>query len=100
MGSSAYERLFRFSAYRPQEKLSLLLWQLGAVLDQHGMCKVDLIVSRRRFTCDVLGFVGKNSSKAYPLGLLGSFNQEKAKKIHQLRMYIDRQNITHILSDF
>ena len=40
VGSSAYERLFRFSAYRPQEKLSLLLWQLGAVLDQHGMLQL------------------------------------------------------------
>ena len=46
--------------------------------------------------CDVLAFVGKTVQKAYPLGLLGSFNQEKAKKIHQLRMYIDRQNITYI----
>ncbi len=62
VGSSAYERLFRFSAYRPQEKLSLLLWQLGAVLDQHGMLQSAGICWQ------------KTVQKAYPLGLLGSFN--------------------------
>ena len=63
VGSSAYERLFCFSAYRPQEKLSLLLWQLGAVLDQHGM--LQLVGLEDGCTaCDVLGFVGKNSSKS------------------------------------
>lgn len=67
VGSSAYERLFRFSAYRPQEKLSLLLWQLGAVLDQHGMLQLVGTLSFLEdgcTACDVLGFVGKNSSKS------------------------------------
>lgn len=103
VGSSAYERLFRFSAYRPQEKLSLLLWQLGAVLDQHGMLQ---LVGPYRFSKTIAPhatfwhLLAKTVQKAYPLGLLGSFNQEKAKKIHQLRMYIDRQNITYIRDFF
>ncbi|MGH2208194.1 DUF3114 domain-containing protein, partial [Enterococcus faecalis] len=40
--------------------------------------------------------LAKTVQKAYQLGLLGSFKQEKAKKIHQLRMYIDHQNMTYI----
>ena len=80
VGSSAYERLFRFSAYRPQEKLSLLLWQLGAVLDQHGMLQLGPYRFEDDCTaCDVLAFVGKTVQKAYPLGLLGALIKRKRK---------------------
>ena len=70
VGSSAYERLFRFSAYRPQEKLSLLLWQLGAVLDQHGMLQ---LVGPYRFSKTVAphatfwDLLAKTVQKAYQL---------------------------------
>ncbi|MGC3161622.1 DUF3114 domain-containing protein, partial [Enterococcus faecalis] len=73
------------------------------VLDQHGMLQ---LVGPYRISKTIAPhatfwhLLAKTVQKAYPFGLLGSFNQEKAKKIHQLRIYFDRQKITYIRDFF
>ena len=82
VGSSAYERLFRFFGLSSARKLVTVM-AIRCSVGSAWHVAISRTLSfrrRRRLHRDVLGFVGKNSSKAYPLGLLGSFNQEKAKR--------------------
>ena len=66
VGSSAYERLFRFSAYRPQEKLvTVMAIRCSVGSAWHVAISRTLSFLEDGCTaCDVLGFVGKNSSKS------------------------------------
>ncbi|MGK0552684.1 DUF3114 domain-containing protein [Enterococcus faecalis] len=103
VGSSLYQQLFCHSSYHPQQKLSLLLDQLDGELDQYGMLQLrgdhqfdPALAPHARFW----HVLAKTVQRAYPQGLLAASNQTKAKQVHQLRMYIDRQNIQYIRTYF
>lgn len=68
VGSSAYERLFRFSAYRPQARKALVTFM--AIRCSVGSAWHVAISRTLSFleddctACDVLALTGKNSSKS------------------------------------
>lgn len=93
IGSATYHILFKNSSYPATEKITLLLDQLGAEIDTHGMLQLtgpfmidpnmpphSLFIES---FCQVVQI-------AYFERTLDS------KKIHQLRMYFDHQNIHYI----
>lgn len=97
VGSPTYLVLFKNSAYTPFKKLELLLQHLGAEIDEF-----DMLQLKGPFTIDTnlaphsyfIELVAKTVQEAYPDGDLDSM------KLHQLRMYFDKQNIEYVRENF
>jgi hypothetical protein len=103
VGSPLYQQLFRSSSYTPQQKLSLLLKQLGGTMDEYGFLQLQGSHSfdpQLAPHAPFLHTLAKTVQRSYPQGLLAASDQETAKKIHQLRMYFDRQSIYYIRTNF
>lgn len=103
VGSPIYEKLFQRSTYTPSQKLALLFKQLGAELDEHGMLQLrgnHQLDAQMPPHAPFLQELAVVVQKAYPQGLVAAKNQEKAKMVHQLRMYLDRNNIYYIRTQF
>ncbi|MBL1226923.1 DUF3114 domain-containing protein [Enterococcus sp. BWR-S5] len=103
VGSRAYERLFdasedgAFTEEQAKKRLHLLVLHLGAELDENEMLQLngpyafdETLSPHARFWQTL----AKTMQAAYP-------NKNLSDPIHhQLRMYIDRQNIQYIRSKF
>lgn len=97
VGSPSYLILFKNSHYSAKEKIDLLLNQLGGVIDKHQMLQltgsfvIDTKLSPHSLFIELFC---QTVQKAYLNETLDS------PKIHQLRMYFDRQNINYIRHEF
>lgn len=107
VGSMLYTKLFNASSYTDKEKVALVMKQLQASIDQNGMLQL-----KGPFQLDsempphhlFLENFARSVIKAYPKGLIPKNNPDTPratlKKIHQFRMYLDRQNIGYIRAHY
>ncbi len=96
VGSAIYTKMFRASNQTAGEKVVLLLEQLGAQLEEgtlqlHGPYKIDPELAPH---ADFLSLLAKTVQQAYQGEVLND------ARVHQLRVYFDRQNIQYIRSHF
>lgn len=97
IGSPSYLILFKNSHYSPKNKINLVLQQLGATIDENqmlqllGTFEIDTELSPHSYFIELFC---QTVQEAYRNKKLNS------RKIHQLRMYFDRQNIQYIRSKF
>ncbi|WP_086348237.1 DUF3114 domain-containing protein [Candidatus Enterococcus clewellii] len=106
VGSPLYEQLFtawgrdeleKLTEVQAKKRLQLLLKHLGGEIDENGM--LQLLGARSFDEClaphaTFWRTVAKTVQLAYP------FKELTNRSIHQLRMYIDRQNIQYIRTHF
>lgn len=106
IGSPLYERLFNVfgmdevgavSEKQAKKRLALLLKHLGGEMDENEMLQLngkaafdDQLAPHAIFWSTLAETV----QAAYPVNILSN------RSIHQLRMYIDRQNISYVRSNF
>lgn len=96
VGSKIYTKMFRASNQTAGEKVILLLEQLGAQMEEgtlqlHGPYQIDPALAPHD---DFLSLLAKTVQQAYHGEILTD------ARIHQLRMYLDRQNIQYIRKHF
>ncbi|MGG5332983.1 DUF3114 domain-containing protein [Enterococcus sp. AZ163] len=96
VGSTIYTKMFRASNHTAIEKVVLLLEQLGAQIEEGtlqltGPYKIDPELAPHD---DFLNLLAKTIQQAYRGKLLDD------PRVHQLRMYLDRQNIRYIRKKF
>lgn len=106
IGSPLYERLFlafgvderkQLNEEQAKKRLCLMLQHLGGEIDDNGMlqllgrCRIDTHLPPH---ASFWHTVAKTVQAAYP------FKELTDQRIHQLRMYIDHQNIMYIRSLF
>lgn len=96
VGSGIYTKMFRSSNQTASEKIVLLLEQLGAQLEKgtlqlHGPYKIDPELAPHD---SFLSLLAKTVQQAYQKEVLAD------ARVHQLRMYLDRQNIHYIREHF
>ena len=97
VGSPTYLVLFKNSTHTPFKKLELVLQHLGAEIDNF-----DMLQLKGPFTIDTnlaphshfIELLSQTVQQAYPDSDLDSM------KLHQLRMYFDKQNIEYIKENF
>lgn len=100
IGSSLYTEMLKASKLSDKEKVSLVIKQMGGVLDSNGM----LQLTGYGFAADLpphgefWGVYAEAVQKAY--GDTGFPNTEEGTKLHQFRMYIDRQNLTYVRNTY
>ncbi|MBO1308634.1 DUF3114 domain-containing protein [Enterococcus sp. 669A] len=92
VGSSIYTKMFQASKQEPKEKLALLLGQLGAQMEEGtlqllGPYQIDANMPPHG---EFLRLLAKTVQQAYSGKVLDD------PQVHQLRMYLDRHNITYI----
>lgn len=107
VGSDVYEMMLDNAGLDERGKVNLLLKQMGATIDENNMLQLS---GKFKFDPNMPPhdtFLEKFANwvkKAYPKGLLPSeystIGKEEIIKIHQFRMYIDRQNISYIRLNF
>lgn len=96
VGSSIYTKMFHASKQEPKEKLALLLGQLGAQMEEGtlqltGIYQIDPMMPPHG---EFLSLLAKTVQQAYQGKVLDD------SRVHQLRMYLDRHNITYIRQRF
>lgn len=107
VGSPTYMRLFRQSELSHRAKVQLVLKHLGGGLDEHGMLQLEgpltfdpQLEPHSRF----YEYFAECVKHAYPGGLVIADNPHvskiELKMVHQLRHYIDRQNLLFIRCTF
>ncbi|MGX6961942.1 DUF3114 domain-containing protein [Vagococcus xieshaowenii] len=97
VGTTLYYKMYKKSSLSTEKKIALLLNQMGAEIDNHGMLQLT-----GTHTFDVkmaphgkfLHYFSKLVQRAY--GREGL----KDKRLHQFRIYIDEHNIRYIRSYF
>ena len=93
VGSTLYEKMLKKTKLTAKEKISLVLRQMGAEIDQNGMLQLS-----GTHTFDVkmaphgkfLHYFSKQVQRAY------GYERLDDKCLHQFRIYIDEHNIRYI----
>ena len=93
VGSDLYYKMYEACSYSDQGKIDMVLFQLGAVMDKNGT--LQLTGSHKIFEKmpphgDFLDSWAKTVQIAYKGEELSD------ARVHQLRMYIDRNNINYV----
>ncbi|MHC5217768.1 DUF3114 domain-containing protein [Enterococcus sp. LJL128] len=107
IGTVGYSRLFYGSQKGNREKVRLLLRQLGSRMDEHnqlqlyGTHRISLSIAPHSQFLEELAACVK---RGYPSGLLVDADEGTSKReiqmVHQLRHYIDRQNLFYIRANY
>lgn len=97
IGSPIYHILFKNSEYQPSQKIDLMLNQLGATIDSYSMLQLtgpfafDIKMAPHSLFIELFC---QTVQLAYHNQMVDSY------KVHQLRMYFDRQNLFYIRHEF
>lgn len=97
VGSDLYTKMYEACGYSDQGKIDMVLKQLGARIDENGA--LQLTGSHKLFEkmpphAEFLNTWAKTVQKAY------SGKELDDARVHQLRMYIDRNNINYVRTKY
>ncbi|MGL4697938.1 DUF3114 domain-containing protein [Enterococcus larvae] len=107
VGSGVYEMMFDAADMTEQQKVRLVLKQMGAAIDENNMLQLQ---GTHKFDptmpphSEFLEKFAESVQKGYPEGLIigGNIgvNEEELRMIHQFRHFIDLQNLYYIRANF
>ncbi|MBO0454633.1 DUF3114 domain-containing protein [Candidatus Enterococcus murrayae] len=97
VGSELYTNMYKACSYSDQGKIDMVLKQLGAVIDKNGMLQLTGSHKFDKYMAphdEFLAIWAKTVQGAYKGRDLTD------DRVHQLRMYIDRNNINYVRETF